>query len=304
MQPLYADIILPLAVRGHFTYAVPGNFSDQIKPGMMVNVPFGRNRLYNGIVASVHSDKPLYRNIRSISGLVDNVPAINSHQLRLWSWISEYYMCSEGEVKKAAVPSAMALKGYKLKYETYIKLSGDPGEKGINSLLDSLKKAPRQQEMMLRFLDLTGYGTADMIPAIRKVDLLSFDNATQGTLDTLIKKEILKPFSREVSRIKPDNRIITSLKILSEPQKVAYDSIREDFKKRDIVLLHGVTSSGKTEIYIHLIEEQLRQGRQVLYMLPEIALTTRIIERLKNHFGEQTGVYHSRLSDQDRTEIS
>jgi primosomal protein N' (replication factor Y) len=303
MQALYADIILPLAVNSRFTYEVPGNMAHILKPGMRVNVPFGKNRIYIGIVHSVHYNKPIYRNIRLISGLIDNVPVINDFQLKLWSWISEYYMCSEGEVMKASIPAELSLNRFKPRLETFVELSRNYSEEELNTVLDSLKKAPRQQEMMLRYLELADAGKGTGFTSIKKSLLLSGSNTLPGTIDALIKKGILFSFPREVSRLSTDDNRNEPIKLLSEAQSITYTSVQEQFKNKDIVLLHGVTSSGKTEIYIHLIEEKLRQGKQVLYMLPEIALTTQIIERLKRHFGNQTGVYHSRLSDPERVEI-
>ncbi|MBK9391328.1 MAG: primosomal protein N' [Bacteroidetes bacterium] len=302
-QTLYADIILPLAVRGRFTYEVPGGIADILQPGMRVIVPFGSNRLYTGIVCAISSNKPEFRNVRIIKDLIDNSPSINEFQLKLWSWISEYYMCGEGEVMKAALPSEISLNSFKPKQETCIKLVRNFTDDELNKFLDSLKKAPRQQELLITYLSLSGYVSGITETIVRKSVLLSEAHAAPNTLDTLILKGILLSYSQPVSRIAASGINTKPVKKLSEAQLVAYESIKKQLNEKDIVLLHGVTSSGKTEIYIHLIEEQLRKGRQVLYMLPEIALTTQIIERLKYHFGDQTGVYHSKLSDAERVEI-
>ena len=302
-QTLYADIILPLAVRGRFTYEVPEGISEMLKPGMRVIVPFGSNRLYTGIVCAIHHNKPVFSNIRKVKDLIDNSPSVNEFQLKLWFWISEYYMCGEGEVMKAALPAEISMNSFKPKLETCIKLSGNFTDDELNKFLDSLKKAPRQQELLLTYLALSGYAEGSAVTIVRKSVLLSESHAAPNILDTLISKGILLSFSQPVSRIAVSGRNSQPVKKLSEAQSVAYESIKKQLKEKDIVLLHGVTSSGKTEIYIHLIEEQLKMGRQVLYMLPEIALTTQIIERLKYHFGDQTGVYHSKLSDAERVEI-
>ena len=303
IKALFADIILPLAVRGRFTYMVPESIIDKVSPGMRVVVPFGSNRLYTGIVCALHDQPPAVRNIRVISDLIDSVPSVNEMQLKLWRWISEYYMCSEGEVMKAALPSEISLNNYKQKLENYIKLVRSFSDDELNKILDNLKKAPRQQELLFTYLRLSGYGSPTGDIPVRKSFLLSESHSSPNTFDNLLSKGILSSLSQPVSRISDEVIHKEPVKKLSIAQLHAYNSIKNQFKEKDIVLLHGVTSSGKTEIYIHLIEEQLKQGRQVLYMLPEIALTTQIILRLKRHFGDATGVYHSRLSDPERVEI-
>lgn len=302
-QTLYADIILPLAVRGRFTYSVPADISERLKPGMRVTVPFGKNSLYTGIVCKVHYIQPSLSKIRSILSVIDSAPAVNTFQLDLWSWISEYYMCSEGEVMKAALPAEISLNSYRPKQVSFIRLSREFRDYEMNKILDTLKRAAKQQEMLLAYLSLTGFGTDNAKRGIRKSDLLSESRISPNILDALISKGILSVFAQPVSRIEPVSQRIEPVRKLSEAQSAACESVKTNLKKKDIVLLHGITSSGKTEIYIHLIDEQLKMGRQVLYMLPEIALTTQIIERLKRHFGNQTGVYHSRLSDPERAEI-
>lgn len=302
-QALFADIILPLAVRGRFTYMVPESIIYKVKPGMRVVVPFGSNRLYTGIVCTLHEQPPAVRNVRSISDLIDSVPSVNEMQLKLWLWISEYYMSSEGEVMKAALPSEISLNNYKPKLESYIKPARYFSDDELNKTLDSLKKAPRQHELLLTYLRLSGYGSGSGDIPVRKSLLLSESHAAPDTFNALVLKGILSSTPIPVSRIYDEGIIKEPVKKLSVAQLQAFNSIENQFKEKDIVLLHGVTSSGKTEIYIHLIEEQLKQGRQVLYLLPEIALTTQIILRLKRHFGDSTGVYHSRLGDPERVEI-
>ena len=302
-KTLYADIILPLAVRGRFTYEVPERFADILNPGMRVTVPFGSNRLYSAIVCSVHNNKPSISKVREIRELIDTSPSVNGFQLKLWLWISEYYMCSEGEVMKAALPLEISRNSFKEKQETCIKLARNFNDDELNKILDTLKKAPRQQELLMTYLALSGYATGKTDLIVRKGFLLSQSHSAPNSLDILISKGILLSYSQPVSRITKGGITNQPVKTLSEAQAATYDSIKNQFNEKDIVLLHGVTSSGKTEIYIHFIEEQLKSGRQVLYMLPEIALTTQIIDRLRFHFGDQTGVYHSRLSDPERAEI-
>lgn len=299
----FADIILPLAVRGRFTYRIPDDILDTIKPGVRVTVPFGGNKLYSGIVCSIHDKPPAVKNIKSIIEILDAIPVINESQLKLWLWISEYYLCAEGEVMKAALPSESGLSNYKPRLETYIELSGKFTDEELNAILDKLAKAPRQQEVLSTYIRLTGYTSGSEIIPVRKSLLLSEAHCSPGIIETLTGKGILSVLSFTVTRLTDSDNYKEPIKKLSEAQSVAYGSITAQFKEKDIVLLHGVTSSGKTEIYIHLIEEQLKKGKQVLYMLPEIALTTQIILRLKKHFGGITGVYHSRFSDPEKVEI-
>ncbi len=298
----FADIILPLAVRGRFTYRVPDGMPGKIVPGVRVSVQFGGKNIYHGIVCDIHEKEPDIRNIRSIIDLPNEAP-INEKQLRLWLWISEYYLCSEGEVMKAALPSGASLTSYKPKLESYIELSEEYTDSELISILDNLKKAPRQQQMLSEYIRLTGYSEMSKVLPLRKSFLISEVHSSPAALESLISKGFLRAFTLPVSRINAVTGINEPVKKLSEAQATAYGSIKSQFEKKDIVLLHGVTSSGKTEIYIHLIEEQLKLGKQVLYMLPEIALTTQIILRLKKHFGEATGVYHSRFNDAEKVEI-
>jgi primosomal protein N' (replication factor Y) len=299
----FADIILPLAVRGRFTYRIPDNIAVNVRPGVMVTVQFGNRKLYSGIVCRVHNESPDIKNIRPVINVLDGTSLINEAQLKLWLWMSEYYLCSEGEVMKAALPSELSLNNFKPRLETFIKFPRKYSEDELNEILDKLKKAPRQQEILLAYLRLTGYSAGtENLPVSRSI-LLSESHTSAGILDVLIDKWILMPVSQTVSRIAETDGFKEPVKQLSKAQSVAFESIKSQFREKDIVLLHGVTSSGKTEIYIHLIDEQLKKGKQVLYMLPEIALTTQIILRLKRHFGAVTGVYHSRFSDPEKVEI-
>lgn len=303
MSTLFADIILPLAVRGRFTYLIPDDIVGNVIPGALVTVPFGGQKLISGIVCRVHDKSPAIKNIKSIINVSRGDVLINERQLKLWEWISEYYLCSEGEVMKAAMPGETSLNNFKPRFETYIKLSGKFSEEELNIILDKLKKAPKQQDILSAYIRLTGYADGKESLPVRKSALLSEAHSSAGIVESLIGKGILESVSLPVSRIIGNDSLREPVKILSEAQSAAFESVKLQFNEKDIVLLHGVTSSGKTEIYIHLIEEQLKRGKQVLYMLPEIALTTQIIHRLKRHFGAVTGVYHSRFSDPEKVEI-
>ena len=274
-----------------------------VKPGVIVRVQFGRKNLYSGIVCNIHDKSPAVKNVKSVIEVLNSLPVINEKQLKLWLWISEYYLCSEGEVMKAALPSEICLNNYRPRLETFIRLAVKFTDDELNTILDNLKKAPRQQEVLSTYIRLTGYTPGSEIQPVRKSRLLKESGSSSSIIETLTGKGIFSAISLAVTRLNDSDSFKEPIKKLSEAQMVAYESIANQFKEKDVVLLHGVTSSGKTEIYIHLIEEQLKMGKQVLYMLPEIALTTQIILRLKRHFGAVTGVYHSRFSDPEKVEI-
>jgi|WetSurMetagenome_2_1015567.scaffolds.fasta_scaffold00014_74 primosomal protein N' (replication factor Y) (superfamily II helicase) len=308
----FADIILPVAVRGRFTYTIPEHLVSSVKPGVKVLVQFGNKNVYTGIVCRVHEDAPDLKNLRAVLEVSDNEPIVNKIQLEFWEWLSDYYMCNEGEVMNAAVPSAMLPEGtasfpvkekYKPREETFIELAGKFTDAMLNEFLDKLKTAPKQAALLNTYLYITGYSQGMDVVPVRKSLLLRESGSTPAVVETLLRKKIFSSLSLQVGRLKMFNEKSDPLRILSESQQAAYRSIKNQFEEKDIVLLHGITSSGKTEIYIHLIEEQLKIGKQVLYMLPEIALTTQIILRLQKHFGDVTGVYHSRFNDQEKVEI-
>lgn len=311
MQELYADIILPLAVKGRFTYSVPPDLIALAKPGVKVLVQLGNRKVYSGIIRRVHNEKPDLTYIRQLIRITDPEPVVSEIQLRFWNWISGYYMCTEGEVMNAAVPSALLPEGittspvaekYKPREETFIELAESFSDEEMNSLLNKLKKAPAQAAILNSYLFHSGYTTGSVIVPVRK-SLLLKESGSASALTSLIRREILVSVSLQVGRLKEYSGKTEPLRKLSSHQAEVFQSIKSQFEDKDIVLLHGITSSGKTEIYIHLIEEQLRKGKQVLYMLPEIALTAQIILRLQKHFGPVTGVYHSRFTDQEKVEI-
>lgn len=312
MHELYADIILPVAVRGRFTYAVPAKLASVAAVGVRAMVQFGSKRLYSGIIAGLHDDKPELEKIREIVDISDPVPVVDKTQLSFWRWLADYYMCTEGEIMNAAVPAALFPEGstlippvqrYKPREETFIELTNPFSEKDLNSLLDGLGKAPAQAQVLNTLLSLTAYEEGSDPAAVPKSLLLKESDSTPGAISALEKKGIIRQLSLSVGRLKSYESKAESLRRLSISQDTAFISVKKHFETKDTVLLHGVTSSGKTEIYIHLIEEQMKKGKQVLYMLPEIALTTQIILRLQKHFGSVTGVYHSRFNEQEKVEI-
>jgi primosomal protein N' (replication factor Y) (superfamily II helicase) len=312
MENHFADIILPLAVKGTFTYSIPEELNGKISPGSRVLVQFGNRKLYSGIVYKIHDESLTAINIRPVSRVLDPAPVVNEIQLNLWFWISEYYLCSVGEVMKAALPSDMCLEGvtevpvqekYRPREETFVKLTSDFTDNELNEILDKLANAPIQFKILTDYISLSGYADNKLNRPVKKSVLLKQAQSSPGSIDGLIRKGILSLLSLETGRLTDTESPAEPLKVLSKEQHTAFNAIHGIFIEKEIALLHGVTSSGKTEIYIHLIEEQLKQGRQVLYLLPEIALTTQIIQRLQKHFSGVTGIYHSRFSNPERVEI-
>ena len=311
----YADIILPLPLEGYFTYAVPAELQDKVQFGMRVLVPFGAKKHYIGIVASLHDKKPEGFEVKPLEQVLDDYPILLESQLRLWKWIADYYMSPIGEVFKAALPSGLkAEDGYKPRTETYIRLTKPyQNEQFLHIALDMLARAAKQQEAFICYLQLSGW---DMIGSseaslssftpveITREELMNFSGATLPIITQLVKRGLLETYEVEVGRL---NNVgephFDNIKKLNKPQLEAYNNILFSFLKNKVTLLHGVTSSGKTEIYIHLIMRELEQHRQVLYLLPEIALTVQMMDRLHRVFGNRLGIYHSKYSDAERVEI-
>ena len=301
----YADVILPLPLEGCFTYAVPQQFAGSIGEGMRVLVPFGRNKQYVGIIARLHDHKPADYQVKELLQLLDCQPILLPAQLRLWQWIADYYMSPLGEVYKAALPAGLkAEDGYKPKTETFIRLTPTyQNEKALHIALDMLKRAQKQLSCFTTYLELSGWDTG-IGTDVSRDELLNSSHASADTVKLLIRRGFLETYDREVGRLNhagephPEN-----IKKLSEPQQAAYNNILFSFLKKQVTLLHGVTSSGKTEIYIHLIQREIDQHRQVLYLLPEIALTVQMMDRLQRVFGNRLGIYHSKYSDAERVEI-
>ena len=286
-----------------FTYSVPQQLEGQVRVGVRVLVPFGRSKTYVGIVASTQGTVPSVSQIKSIIQVLDVQPILTDTQLRLWQWISDYYMSPIGEVMKAALPSGLkAEDGYRPKTETFIRLTPNfRSEQALHIAIDMLQRAPSQQKAFIGFLDLVLED--DYTQGITRDELLN-QGHTLATVTALVKRGLLETYEQEVGRLNhggdphPEN-----IKALSAPQQDAFNQIQFSFLKKNVTLLHGVTSSGKTEIYIHLIQQALDRKQQVLYLLPEIALTVQMMERLQRVFGCRLGIYHSKYSDAERVEI-
>lgn len=365
----FAEVIVPLFLPTNYTWSIPPKWEGKIKPGCRVEVAL-RKRKYAGIVKSISTKAPEFKT-QPILNILDNEPVIHQQQLKLWQWISDYYMCTEGEVMQAAIPANLKLSSesilvwndsfddedlsfleeeeyvvaealsmhkelkiseiqqildankvypvikklvdqkigfiweelkerYKEKKENFIELEPTYlDEKALEQLLNNWSNAPKQMELLLAYLHLRQTTKAD----IKQTDLLAKSKASHAQLNALIEKGILKKITKSVNRL-PDIEQENNIDFqFSTAQKQAYDSIKQGFEEKQVCLLHGVTSSGKTEIYIQLISELIASGKQALYLLPEIALTAQITTRLRKKFGGNLVVYHSKFNDNERVEM-
>ena len=319
----YANIILPLPLDGYFTYSVPDDLASRVQNGMRVTVPFGKSKTYVGIVAEYPVDVPKsakevaqqgkkkieYKNIAEV---LDDSPILLPQQLRLWKWIADYYMSPIGDVYKAALPSGLkAEDGFRPRTELFIRLADKyRDEQTLTLLISSMKRAAKQLDVLMTYLRLTGVDNIEhLLPEtelreVTREELMNESHASIAVIRSLQEKMILVTYEKEVGRL---NHNIAphpeKIKPLNEAQTEAYNHILVQMMGHPVTLLHGVTSSGKTEIYIHLIQKAINEHKQVLYLLPEIALTVQITERLKAVFGNRLGIYHSKYSDAERVEI-
>jgi primosomal protein N' (replication factor Y) len=366
----FVQVIVPLSLKGELTYRVPNEWNDLVLVGQRVIVQIGRTKLYTALICAIHEKAPLDYQVKYIDYLLDEEPIVTQGQLRFWSWISEYYMCSIGEVMNAALPGS-----FKLASETQIVLASSdrPDYEGLNTkevkiiealeateslylkdistildiktvmpvinglvkkglivtleelkervkpklksyveftdysalesnrmeILDDLqRRAFKQLELFMTFLKMQ----EDKKGLVTKKDLLEYSGISDSTLNSLREKNILRVTKKEISRIDAHG-VKEKRAVLSEAQSVALNSIRAVFEEKDTCLLHGVTSSGKTEVYCELIEEQISQNRTVLFLVPEIALTTQLIGRLRKRFGDIVGVFHSKFNQGQRSEV-
>ena len=311
----YADVILPVPVEGYFTYAIPAEMEGRIVVGVRVLVPFGRNKNHVGVVARIHEQQPQGYEVKALLQQMDEEPIMLDSQLRLWQWIADYYMSPIGEVYKAAVPAGLkAEEGYKPRTETFIRLTTTyQNETTLHVALNVLARAPKQQEAFISYLELSHWDMIDasnadsptpQIEEITREELMNASGATLPIIGQLVKRGFLETYEVEVGRLNHGGEPhFENIKPLSEQQQEAYNKILFSFLTKNVTLLHGVTSSGKTEIYIHLIKRELDQHRQVLYLMPEIALTVQMMDRLRRVFGDRLGIYHSKYSDDERVEI-
>jgi primosomal protein N' (replication factor Y) len=371
-EPLYVDVILPLALPDLFTYGVPGHLAEKVFPGQRVVVQFGKQKVYAALVAEVHSKAPTAYQVKQVLEIVDDAPVITPAQLKFWKWIADYYLCTLGEVMAAALPSALRLQSetkivrnplqevdtslftdreylvyealelkpeltileiskilsikhvmpvirsliahrailvqeemaekYKPRYIDLVTLHPDYlADSKMGELMDKLeKRAPKQLDIILNYLRLTRELDQS---TISKSYLLKNANSPASAFQQLVKKEIFVVSQQQTDRLPVYDGPLVPAKTLNPFQVQALHEIQLAFAEDKVTLLHGVTSSGKTEVYVHLMEEVLAEGKQVLYLLPEIALTTQVITRLQRHFGNKLLVYHSRFNEQERVEV-
>ena len=307
----YVDVILPLPLEGTFTYSVPEPMVAQVRMGVRVLVPLGRSKTYTAMAVRLHSEKPEFET-RPIIQVIDTEPVLIEQQLRLWQWISTYYMSPIGDVFKAALPAGLkAEENYRPKTVRCVTLPANlRSEQSLHMALTILKRALKQHQTFITYLELSHWSEIDgetppaHIAEIACDELQNAANASDAVLRQLIQRNFLELYHREVGRLNTAGEYHPErIQPLSPAQKAAEDSISRQFNEKNVVLLHGVTSSGKTEIYIHLIKKAIDEGKQVLYLLPEIALTVQMTRRLHNVFGSRLGIYHSRYSDAERVEI-
>jgi primosomal protein N' (replication factor Y) len=370
----FIDVILPLPIANRFTYELPAELHDEVAVGCRVIVPFGRKKYLTAIVVNLHDEQPATPyEIKEVMEVLDPHPVLLPTQLRFWEWIADYYLCTLGDVYKAALPSGMKLesesmvslnpdfeaeapfsakeeavwqllsrdpeqcvtqlekatgnkqilstiqsllekgaitmqeevrRAYKPKVEQRVRLAAEFTEEArLQALFDTLGRAPQQLSLLMKFLELSGHFGLGEPKEVSRKELLTRTGASAAILQGLIKKGVFELYTFEVGRLQGAATSTQASRPLSGAQQKAFDEIQATFQQKGVCLLHGVTSGGKTEIYIHLIEEVLKQGKQVLYLLPEIALTTQITERLRRVFGARLGIYHSKFPDAERVEI-
>jgi len=365
----FIDVILPLSLERNFTYAITKAEANFVKRGFRVAVPFGKNKVYTGLVYNIHDKEPTAYEAKSIHSILDDSPVVNDYQFKLWEWMSSYYLCTMGEIMRAAMPNAFLLES-----ETIISLNPKSGfdvnafkddeylvyealqqqtslkvdeinaivdrknsfpvlkrlldqnvialeqelsekykpklircvrlhpnyqhENGLQELIETLKSASKQREIVLSYFNL-----ATSTKQIKVADLKTKSNATSSQIKTLIDKAVFEDYHYQTDRIKFEDSKADAAKELNTYQIAALEEIDQQFEAHNTVLLHGVTSSGKTEIYVKKIEAILAQGQQALYLVPEIALTSQLVQRLQQYFGNQIAVYHSRYSQNERVEV-
>ena len=307
----FVDVILPVPLEGLFTYGLPDKWAERVTMGVRVLVPLGKSKHYIAMAVRVHQTEPDVA-WKSIEQVLDDMPVLREEQMRLWQWISDYYMSPIGDVFKAAMPSGMKTKeGYRPRTETCLDLGVKwRSEQSLHVALDMMRRADKQRKVFETFLTMTGWDSLDgnvpqgTIEELSRDELMNATHCTAAVLRSLIDKGFLTTYEREVGRLnhggEPD---YTKIQSLSTAQQDAYNDILMGFMKKNVVLLHGVTSSGKTELYIHLIKRAIDRHEQVLYLMPEIALTVQMQQRLQRVFGNRLGIYHSKYSDAERVEI-
>ncbi len=365
----FIDVIIPIPLPKLFTYSITASEAGFLSVGMRVSVPFGKSKIYTGIVSKIHNEAPTVYEAKEIHQILDDTPIVNEKQLQLWQWIASYYMCTLGDVMRAALPSAFILESetvitknkqtidesilkddeflvyealhhqsslkihdvsnildkknvlpvikrliekeaitveeevyekYKPKLVRYVKLHANfSSETALQKLLDDLSRAPKQRDVILTLFSIS----AKTKKPIKVSDLSEESNASVSIIKTLIDKGIFEEYHIQTDRVQYSGDDNEDSKNLNSYQKFALSDIKASFETHAVTLLHGVTSSGKTEVYVKLIEDAINNGKQVLYLLPEIALTTQLVTRLQNYFGKQVAIFHSKYSAHERVEV-
>ena len=307
----YVDVILPLPLDGTFTYSVPDGMEGKVVPGVRLLVPLGKSKKYIAMATRLHDDKPAF-SCKPVEAVLDNTPSLLPQQMRLWQWIGYYYMAPLGDVYNAAMPGGLkSTEKFKPKMELYVELASTyRSEQALHVALNLVQRALKQAKTLTTFLSLSHWDSLDGdtpregIKKVTKEELMNESHCTAAVVKALIDRGILFTYELEIGRLNTNGEShLDLIKPFSLAQQDAYNGILMQMMKKDVVLLHGVTSSGKTEIYIHLIRKAIEEHKQVLYLLPEIALTVQIMERLHRVFGDRLGIYHSKYSDAERVEI-
>lgn len=306
---LYVDVILPLPLDGTFTYSVPEAMEPRVRTYLRAKVPFGITKTHTVLIVRVHNDEPQGDiTIKPIISVIDDEPILLPEQYRLWQWISSYYMSPLGDIMQAALPHGIKKEDtYRPRTETYVRVAGDdaaaaPSERTLHNILDMLQRSPKQQEVFTKYLELSGLDNGGTCKEVTREELMNSSHCTSAVMKALVDRHVMALYDKEVGRLNvAGNAHPENIKPLNDAQQEAFRLLSE--AKKPISLLHGVTSSGKTEIYIHLIQQAIDQGKQVMYLLPEIALTVQIMQRLQHVFGNRLGIYHSKYSDAERVEI-
>ena len=370
----YVDVIVPLPIASQYTYSLPTEWEESVQEGCRVVVSFGRKKFYTAIVTKVHYAAPDGYETKDIEEVLDTSPILLPRQFQFWEWLASYYLCTLGDVYKAAMPSGMKLesetvvvyndefeathplgdseqrlldllstdkeqcvtqlqraiglknilpivkrlldkeaifvkedlkRNYKPRTEARVRLvNWELDEPGMMTLFNELSRAKKQLAVLMKYVELSGWaGRGEYLQEVTKKTLLEKAGATSTIFNGLVDKGIFEVYYQEIGRLDKSEVATMEGNTLNPAQQEAFQGIMDSFRQKNVCLLHGVTSSGKTEIYIHLIQEALKAGKQVLYLLPEIALTTQITERLKRVFGKRLGVYHSKFPDAERVEI-
>lgn len=316
----YANIVLPVPLDAQFSYIVPDALADKVQVGMRVVVPFGKTKTYVGIVSLYPAPEPANSvdekgkkiTFKEILSIFEPTPILVPEQLKLWQWMSNYYMTPIGDVYKAAFPSGLKTEDkYKPRTELYITLSDIyKNNEALNLLLNAFGRAKKQQEVLMTYLQLAGVDTINslnsdsLLREVTREELLNEAHCSLSIIHALVERKVLRTYEKEVGRLQTG--IAThyeKIKPLNEAQSDAYNHLLLQMMQHHVTLLHGVTSSGKTEIYIHLIQKAIEEHKQVLYLVPEIALTVQMTSRLQAVFGDKLGIYHSKYSDAERVEI-